>query len=76
MAATQKLLATLNELYPSYLSNILIVNLPSYLVWFVKFCKNLLCEATASKIELAADSTELLQYYTRDNLPAYYKVSS
>jgi len=73
VVATQRLMTTLQDIYPSYSSRILIVNLPSYLVWFVRFVKGLLCEVTANKIELVNDYETLLDFYDEDSLPSLYK---
>ena len=62
LAATQQLLAALTEVYPSYASRILVVNLPSYLAWFVRFVKGLVAEGSANKFELVTSYERLLDF--------------
>lgn len=73
IAATQRMMSLVSDLYPSYTSRILIVNLPGYLAWFVGFVKGFLCEGSANKIELVSDYSRLLDFYDEDNLPEYYR---
>ena len=74
VAALQRLMALLQDLYPNYASRILVVSLPSYLAWFVRFLKGMLDEVTAAKIELIDGGVEGLRpYYLPENLPAYYR---
>merc|ERR1719272_287631 len=74
VAALQQLMTMLQHLYPNYASRVLVVNLPSYLAWFVRFIKGMLDEVTAAKIELVDGGVEgLRQYYTTQGLPAYYQ---
>ena len=71
--AVQQLMGLLQDLYPNYASRILVVDLPSYLAWFVRFLKGMLDEVTANKIELVSNADELLRsFYTPDGLPSYY----
>ena len=69
----QQLVAALQDLYPNYTQRILIVNLPGYLMWFVRFVKGLLCEVTADKLELVADDAALLRFFTPAGLPSIYR---
>ena len=54
VAAAQRVMEVLTTMYPSITSRILIVNLPPYLSWFVKFIKGFLCEASSDKIQLVS----------------------
>ena len=38
------MMAVLQDIYPNYSTKLYIVNLPSYLGWFVGFVKGFLCE--------------------------------
>jgi hypothetical protein len=76
LRAVQRLVGALQELYPNYTQRILIVNLPAYLMWFVRFVKGLLCEVTANKLELVADEATLATFFTPDGLPAIYRDAS
>ena len=69
IAATQRLMSVVSDMYPSYTSRILVVNLPGYLAWFVKFIKGMLCEGSANKIELVTDYERLLEFYEESGLP-------
>jgi len=71
--ATQRVVGALTDMYPSFTSRILVVNLPPYLAWFVKFVKGFLCEASAAKIELISEYDELLIHYDEANLPSYFR---
>ena len=73
IAATQRLMSVVSDMYPSYTSRILVVNLPGYLAWFVKFIKGMLCEGSANKIELVTDYERLLEFYEESGLPEYYR---
>ena len=74
VAALQQLMTMLQHLYPNYASRVLVVNLPSYLAWFVRFVKGMLDEVTAAKVELIDGGVEgLRHYYTTEGLPAYYR---
>jgi len=73
IAATQRLMSVVSDMYPSYTSRILVVNLPGYLAWFVKFIKGMLCEGSANKIELVTDYERLLDFYEESGLPEYYR---
>ena len=74
VAALQQLMTMLQHLYPNYASRVLVVNLPSYLAWFVRFVKGMLDEVTAAKIELIEGGVEgLRHYYATEGLPAYYR---
>ena len=46
------MMAVLQDIYPNYSTKLYIVNLPSYLGWFVRFVKGFLCEMVQRKIEL------------------------
>ena len=59
LKAIQELMSALQDLYPNYTQAILVVNLPPYLMWFVRFIKGLLCEVTAKKLELATDEVSI-----------------
>ena len=56
-----------------YASRILVVNLPSYLAWFVRFVKGLLAEGSAGKIELVSAYERLLDFFDEACLPEYYR---
>jgi hypothetical protein len=74
VAALQQLMTMLQHLYPNYASRVLVVNLPSYLAWFVRFVKGMLDEVTAAKIELIDGGVDgLRHYYATEGLPAYYR---
>ena len=73
MAAAKRIMGAITSLYPSFTSKILIVNLPGYLAWLVKFVKGFLCEASASKIEVVNDFKRLCDFFELDSLPSYYK---
>jgi len=73
--AVQQLVAALQDLYPNYTQRILIVNLPGYLMWFVRFVKGMLCEVTANKLELVADEAALLRFFTPEGLPSIYRAT-
>lgn len=72
IAATQRMMSLVSDIYPSYTSHILIVNLPGYLAWFVRFVKGMLCEASANKIEIVTEYTRLLDFFDEPQLPEYY----
>ena len=73
-SATQKVLKALTDMYPSYTSKILVVNLPASLVWFVRFVKGFLCEASAEKIELINEYDELRVHFEPSGvMPSYYR---
>ena len=71
--ATQRVMGALTDMFPSYTSRILVVNLPPSLAWFVKFIKGFLCEASAMKIELINDFDQLHEFYDDEHLPSYYR---
>jgi len=72
-SATQLVMGALTDMFPSITSRILVVNLPGYAAWFVKFIQGFLCEASANKIELIQHYEQLLQYYDEESLPSYYR---
>ena len=49
VAAVQRMMAVLQDIYPNYSTKLYIVNLPSYLGWFVRFVKGFLCEMVQRK---------------------------
>ena len=53
-------------------AGILIVNLPGYLAWFVRFIKGFLCEASQGKLTLIDHFDQLLEIYEPEGLPTYY----
>ena len=73
VAAAQRLMLVITECFPSFTSKILIVNLPGYLSWFVKFVKGFLCEGSQRKLELISDFNRLLDFYEPGDLPSYYR---
>ena len=73
VAALQQLLSLLQDLYPNYASRVLVVDLPGYLAWFVRFVKGMLDAVTAAKIELVDNAEGLLRYYSPEGLPSYYR---
>ena len=74
-SGVQRLMQLLQELYPHYSSRILVVNLPGYLAWFVRFVKTFLHEITAAKIMIVDRPEDLLQHFDPDGLPSYYKTN-
>ena len=64
---------SLQDLYPNYSSRILVVNLPTYLMWFLRFVKGLLAEVTANKVQLLAGDDELRRYFDADGMPSIYR---
>ena len=75
VAAVQRMMAVLQDIYPNYSTKLYIVNLPSYLGWFVRFVKGFLCEASAEKIELIDDEAQLLDLFDEQGLPSSYRQS-
>ena len=49
------------------------VNLPTYLMWFLRFVKGLLAEVTANKVQLLAGDDELRRYFDADGMPSIYR---
>ena len=51
-----------------------VVNLPASLVWFVRFVKGFLCEASAEKIELINEYDELrVHFEPSGEMQSYYR---
>ncbi len=73
LKAIKHLLYVITSLWPSYGSRILIVNLPSSLVWFVGFIKSLISESTGNKIEVVNTYERLLDFFDEEHLPDYYR---
>jgi uncharacterized membrane protein YgcG len=73
VAAGQRVMQVITNLWPSFTSKILVVNLPGYLSWFVGFVKGFLCEASQQKIELISSFDRLLDFYEREQLPTYFR---
>ena len=66
-------MAVLQDIYPNYSTKLYIVNLPSYLGWFVRFVKGFLCEMVQRKIELVETPAALRRHFDEEGLPSYYR---
>lgn len=73
VAAVQRMMAVLQDIYPNYSTKLYIVNLPSYLGWFVRFVKGFLCEMVQRKIELVETPQALRRHFDDEGLPSYYR---
>jgi hypothetical protein len=68
--AIQRIMGVLVSMFPSITSRILVINMPGFLAWLVKFVKGFLCEASQQKLALIDELGELLEFYDRDGLPS------
>ena len=50
VAAVQRAMAVLQDIYPNYSTKLYIVNLPSYLGWFVRCVKGFLIEMVEGRL--------------------------
>ena len=73
-SATQKVLKALTDMYPSYTSKILVVNLPASLVWFVRFVKGFCARRARRRLSSSTSTTSCAcTLEPSGEMPSYYR---